>query len=67
MFEHKNIDIEINDKDNVEIYGNKNEFSQVLMNLIVNAKDAFDENNSLNPRIKIDIEKIIVNQDKHIR
>ncbi len=58
MLEHKNIQIEINDKNNATIYGNKNEFSQVLMNLIVNAKDAFDENSIENPKISINIKKI---------
>lgn len=57
MLEHKNIELNISDKQKVEIFGNKNEFSQVLMNLIVNAKDAFDDNGIKNPRIDIYIEK----------
>jgi len=55
MLDHCNINININDKNNVTIFGNKNEFSQVLMNLIVNAKDAFSEKQISNPSIEINI------------
>ena len=40
---------------NCKIYGNKNQFEQVLLNLIVNAKDALYDNNISNPTINIDI------------
>lgn len=43
VLEHSNIKLEINCQKEVSIEGNKNEFSQVLMNLIINAKDAIDE------------------------
>lgn len=56
--EHNNIEIVIVDKNNLSIFGNKNEFSQVLMNLIVNAKDAFEDKNITSPRIEINIQKI---------
>lgn len=57
MLEHKNIEISIVDENKESIYGNKNEFSQVLMNLIVNSKDAFDENRIEKPRINIQVKK----------
>jgi signal transduction histidine kinase len=56
MLEHSNVNITVTDKDNAKIFGNKNELSQVLMNLIVNAKDALEENNIKNPKIDILIE-----------
>lgn len=58
MLEHNNIDINIEDNQKVKLYGNKNEFSQVLMNLIVNAKDALEENDIENPIINLLIKKI---------
>ncbi len=57
VLQHNNINLIINDKEQLEIFGNKNEFSQVLMNIIINAKDAFEENNIQNPTIIIDITK----------
>jgi len=56
--EHNNIEIIIIDEYNLSIFGNKNEFSQVLMNLIVNAKDAFEDKNIASPKIEINIQKI---------
>ena len=53
VLEHCNIKIEISDENNLELYGNKNEFSQVLMNIIINAKDAFLDNKIGNPLIKV--------------
>ncbi|PSM51447.1 two-component system sensor histidine kinase [Campylobacter blaseri] len=55
---HNNIKINIYDKQHTSIYGNKNEFSQVLMNLIVNSKDAFVDKQIKSPNIDINIEKI---------
>ncbi len=55
--EHKNIKIEIIDNNSIKLYGNKNEFSQVLMNLITNAKDAFAENFVSNPKISMEVFK----------
>lgn len=55
--EHNNIKVYIKDTEELSIFGNKNEFSQVLMNLIMNSKDAFDERNIKNPRIDIIIQK----------
>jgi PAS domain S-box-containing protein len=39
--------------ENLTVYGFKNEFSQVLLNLIKNAQDALLENHSIDPRIVI--------------
>ena len=58
MLEHNNIKINIHKDADIEIYGNKNEFSQVLMNLIINAKDALEENKIEEPKINIYIKKI---------
>lgn len=57
VLDHSSIKLSIEDKDELEIYANKNEFSQVLMNLIINAKDAIDENKISNPKIDISISK----------
>lgn len=57
VLEHSNIKLYIESKEEITIYGNKNEFSQVLMNLIINAKDAIDENKIVNGKIDILIEK----------
>ena len=44
-------------KNDLKLTSYKNEFSQVLMNLIINAKDAIDENKISNPKIDISISK----------
>ena len=53
--DHANINLIIKDIDNCKIFGNKNQFEQVLLNLIVNAKDALCDNNISNPTVNIDI------------
>jgi len=55
ILDHNNITMIICDEDNIEIYGIKNQFSQVLLNLIVNAKDALLSNNIKDPKINIKI------------
>ncbi|MFK2821599.1 ATP-binding protein [Arcobacter sp. YIC-80] len=57
VLEHSNIKLNINCQEKVTLHGNKNEFSQVLMNLIINAKDAIDENKIENGKIDINISK----------
>jgi len=52
-FKLKNISIKENLENDFEIYGNKNMLEQIVLNIIVNAKDAFEEND-INDR-KIDI------------
>ena len=50
--------------DNFNIYGNKNEFEQVLLNLINNAKDALVEKHIENPKIEINVStKLLTIQD----
>jgi signal transduction histidine kinase len=55
VLEHNNIRISMFDNKNIKIFGIKNQFSQVLLNLIVNAKDALVENKINNPKILIKI------------
>jgi len=55
--QNNNIKVKIDIKDDIFIYGYKNEFSQVLLNLIVNSKDAFIKNATKNPQIKIEIKQ----------
>jgi len=67
ILKHNNIKLVINDND-IKLFGIKNEFSQVLLNIIVNAKDALIENKIKEPIIKINIHedkkyKIISIQD----
>jgi len=51
--EHENIHIIICNENDMELYGIKNQFSQVLLNLIINAKDALVANKVENPNISI--------------
>lgn len=62
ILEHKNIDFNISSKEDILIYANKNEFSQVLMNLIINAKDAIEDNNIKNGKIEV-----ILIKDKKVK
>jgi len=57
ILDHCNINISIKEEEKISIFGNKNEFSQVIMNLIINAKDAIVENNINSPKIKITVDK----------
>jgi len=54
---HNNISIDYIDEENTIIYGNKNEFSQVLLNLIINARDALVMNSIENAYIRISIQR----------
>lgn len=47
------IALEISSTGDPQINGYPNEFSQVLMNLILNARDAFQEQKTVNPRITV--------------
>ena len=53
--DNKNIKVDIIIKANPQIYGYKNEYSQVLMNLISNAKDVLVERKIHNPKIVVKI------------
>ncbi len=55
VLEHNNIKFTVKDDEEIELFGIKNELSQVLLNLIVNAKDALEEHKVLTPYITIKI------------
>lgn len=52
---HSNITLSIHSHEKIALYANKNEFSQVLLNLIVNAKDAIWERAVQDGKIDINI------------
>uniref|UniRef100_UPI00404898A8 cache domain-containing protein n=1 Tax=Aliarcobacter sp. TaxID=2321116 RepID=UPI00404898A8 len=54
-FYHIELIVEV--EDNYKLEGYKNEYSQVIMNIISNAKDILIERNIKNPQIKIYMEK----------
>ena len=53
IIEHSHIRLEVSCAEDIFILANKNEFSQVLMNILINAKDAIDERALKNGLIKI--------------
>ena len=57
IFISENIKINIIIKNNIKVYGFKNEYSQVLMNILVNSKDAIVSNNIKNGEITIRLYK----------
>jgi len=50
---HKNITVTCSAKDTILLHGNLNEFSQALLNLVVNARDALIEHATPNARIDL--------------
>jgi len=55
---YKNLDIEIdiiNENKNIEIFGYEGEFSQVILNILANAKDALIDNNVNKKKVTIHI------------
>lgn len=54
---HNNIDIKINNKFNPKINSYKNEYAQVVLNILANAKDVLEKNNNKNKTIAITIDK----------
>ncbi len=54
-FVNHNITCNINNEQNIIIYGYKNEFSQVILNLCSNAKDALKQNKIQDAKVTIDI------------
>jgi len=54
---HNNITITYSQESKITIYGNQNEFSQVLLNLIINAKDALLTHKPDTPSISITAEE----------
>jgi len=55
-----NIEVDIQVKEDFSVTANANEFEQVLLNLVNNAKDAFVENKIAPAKIVIEIEKPLV-------
>jgi PAS domain S-box-containing protein len=53
--QHPQIGITIVAKDDPVIFGYQNEFSQVILNILMNARDAFVERNIADPRVTITI------------
>ena len=45
--------IEVHADDNISIYGCPNEFSQVILNILVNAKDALFDRHAPHPKVEI--------------
>ena len=56
QLENYNIEVELTVKDGFSFYGNNNEFQQVILNLLNNAKDVLIERKVHNPKIEIIIE-----------
>ena len=50
---HEGIQLSINKKDKFKVLGYQNQFSQVILNILQNAKDAFEEKNINNPFVTI--------------
>jgi len=47
------VSIEVTDQEDLDIWGYQNEFSQVIVNIMLNARDAFRERSVVEPRIFI--------------
>ena len=56
--ERHKIELLVDMKNEIHISGYISEFSQVLINLLNNSKDAFNQNNSINRVINLEIKKI---------
>ena len=54
ILKHNNIEVIIK-ASNVELFGIKNELSQVILNIVINAKDALNQNNIKHKTIYIDV------------
>lgn len=52
-FNQLKLRIEVNDDQDAVIYGCPNEFSQVILNILMNAKDALTERNIKEPRVVV--------------
>ena len=53
----RNIKIELQTREDFSLFYNRNEFEQVILNLINNAKDALVQQQRVNPKIEIEIDK----------
>lgn len=53
-FRYNNISVSLNEKEAVNVFGCTNEYSQVIINILNNAKDAIIEKDIVNGNIRID-------------
>ena len=67
LIESENIDIEFNYSKEFKVIGISNELSQVIINLIQNAKDAFNINEIKNKKILIKLKEEMVSNKKIIK
>ena len=56
-FKHADIEVELLVKEDTQVHTYKNEYKQVLLNLLTNAKDALVERVSKDPKVTLTIEK----------
>ena len=59
-FEYSDIEVELLVMDDIQVHNYKNEYKQVLLNLLSNAKDALVERVTKSPKVTIVIDKNIV-------
>lgn len=57
ILEENSIKLEVNIDKNIQILGYENEYSQVVLNLLTNAKDTLIENNIKDAKIEVKLEK----------
>ena len=57
ILSYHNIEVKTNYEDDIKVFAHENEFSQVLLNIITNSKDALVLNNIKNPEIIINVKK----------
>ena len=57
-FKYNHIELNIDMQKNSMLFGNKNEYSQIILAILNNAKDNFDQKDVENPIINIEIDNI---------
>lgn len=66
-YQYKHINIKVEGDENISAYGYPNEFIQILLSLLKNSKDAFEENPHDNMQITIDISRDNGNACIHVK
>ncbi len=56
-FDYHEIDIEYNVDEDIKVIGFANEFSQVILNILTNSKDAFTEKKIIDSKVTLEIQK----------
>ena len=56
-FDYNGIDIEYNIEEDIEVIGFANEFSQVILNILTNSKDALGEKKVIDSKVFLEIKK----------